>query len=98
MPSGLFTFKIDNFQITNTRAAHTDTVYVSVTVKVGSETPLTAGTPKSLGNLNNGTFSTGVSCANVPPGGLPLVFNYLIVNAGSGPAGTVLKNMEALGT
>jgi len=97
MPSGLFTLKIDNFQITNTRSAHTDTVYVSVAVKVGSETPLTVGTPKSLGNLNNGTFTTGVSCPNFAPIAFPLVLNYLIVNVGSSPASTVLSTMEELG-
>ena len=95
-----FTFNLDSFQITQTRSAHTDTVWASLTVKIGSESiPATASTQKPLGNLNNGTYSTGLSCPNiniVPR--LPVVFNYLIVNAGSAGADAVRQALGAVGT
>jgi hypothetical protein len=69
-------------------------------VKIGSESiPATASTQKPLGNLNNGTYSTGLSCPNiniVPR--LPVVFNYLIVNAGSAGADAVRQALGAVGT
>ena len=94
-----FTFNLDNFQITQTRSAHTDTVYASLTVRVGSESaPATVSTLKSLGNLNNGTFSTGLTCPNVTiVPRLPVVFNYLIVNAGSAAALDVRQAIDSVG-
>jgi hypothetical protein len=93
----LFTFNLDSFQITNTRSKHTDTVYATLTVKIGDTTPQTAFTKKSLGNLNNGTYNTGVTCPNVTiDPGIPVVVNYLIVNAGSASADAVTSALQSV--
>jgi hypothetical protein len=94
----LFSFNLDSFQITDTRSAHTDTDYASLTVKVGSNTPQTI-TSRNLGNLNNGTFNIGLSCAGlaISPDS-PVVFNYLIVNSGSSTAAAVGLVLEEIGT
>lgn len=94
----LFSFNLVSFQITDTRSAHTDTDYASVTVKVGSSTPQTI-TSQNLGNLNNGTFGIGLSCAGVTiDPDSPIVFNYLIVNSGSSTAAAVGSVLEDIGT
>ena len=51
----LFSFNLDSFQITDTRSAHTDTDYASVTVKVGSNTPQTI-TSQNLGQPEQRDF------------------------------------------
>jgi hypothetical protein len=94
----LFSFNLDSFQITDTRSAHTDTDYASVAVKVGGNTPQTITSP-NLGNLNNGTFDIGLSCAGVTiDPDTPIVFNYLIVNSGSSTAAAVGLVLEEIGT
>jgi hypothetical protein len=77
----IFSIVLDTFQITQTRSAHTDTDYVSVTLQIGGGTA-TQSVCKPMGNLNNGTFNPGVGFAAVNvPEGAPVVINYLILNS-----------------
>jgi hypothetical protein len=77
----LYTFSLDSFQIRNTRARHEDTDYAAFTVMVGNGPPQTL--QKAMGNLNNGTFSVGLSIGPVPIAAYqPVVMNYLILNSG----------------
>jgi hypothetical protein len=77
----IFSIAVNNFQITQTRSAHTDTDYVSVTLQIGGG-PATQSTCTPMGNLNNGTFNpgTGFPAVNVPEGS-SIVINYLILNS-----------------
>jgi hypothetical protein len=73
---------LDSFQITNTRSRHEDTDYVSFAVTVGKN-----GTPrtqtKSMGDLNNGVFSVGLTFDDVAVAANEvLVVTYLIMNSG----------------
>jgi hypothetical protein len=96
----LFSFNLDSFQIVNTRSAHTDTDYACVTVKT-STLPNNVHTQMSqnLGNLNNGTFHIGLSCAGLTiyPDS-PVVFNYLIFNSGTFTEGAVSNMLTQIGT
>lgn len=58
MSSAIYDFSFDSFQITNTRARHTDTDFVTFSVAIGSKEPLTA--VKYMGDLNNGTYQPGL--------------------------------------
>jgi hypothetical protein len=77
----IFSILLETFQITQTRSAHTDTDYVSVTLQIGGGTA-TQSICKPMGNLNNGTFNPGVGfpAVNIPEGA-PVVINYLILNS-----------------
>jgi hypothetical protein len=76
-----FSIVLNTFQITQTRSAHTDTDYVSVTLQIGGG-KATQSVCKPMGNLNNGTFSPGggFPAVNIPEGA-PVVINYLILNS-----------------
>jgi hypothetical protein len=50
----VYTYTLKSFKITDTRARHNDTDFVSMAVKVGANPPITAPT-KSMGDVNNGT-------------------------------------------
>jgi hypothetical protein len=77
----IFSIVVETFQITQTRSAHTDTDYVSVTLQIGGGTA-TQSTCKPMGNLNNGTFNPAVGFPSVNiPEGAPVVINYLILNS-----------------
>jgi hypothetical protein len=94
------TFSLDSFRITDTRSRHEDTDYVSFTLLVrdgsGKGTPQTL--KKSMGNLNNGTFTVGLSFPNVVvPAGGSVVFNYLIVNSGHSSESTIDNALESVG-
>lgn len=81
MSSALYDFSLDSFQITNTRARHTDTDFVIFSVTVGTKEPLTA--VKYMGDLNNGTYTPGLVFKGVVVGdGETVVVSYLIVNKG----------------
>jgi len=94
------TFSLDSFRITDTRARHNDTDYVSFTLLVrdaaGKGTPQTL--KKSMGDVNNGTHAVGLSFPNVvvPTDG-SVVFNYLIVNSGHSSEGTIDQALETVG-
>jgi hypothetical protein len=80
MPS--FSFTLDSFKITDTRSLHEDTDYLVFTLRVanGGAVPLV----KSMGNINSGSHTVGLSFPNVQMGVTDAVnLNYIIVNAGS---------------
>ena len=95
------TFSLDSFRITDTRSRHNDTDFVSFTLLVrdasGNGTPQTL--KKSMGDVNNGTHTVGLSFPNVvvPTNG-SVVFNYLIVNSGHNSEGDVDKALETAGS
>jgi hypothetical protein len=91
----IFSIVLDTFQITQTRSAHTDTDYVSVTLQIGGG-KTTQSVCKPMGNLNNGTFNpeVGFAAVNVPEGA-PVVINYLILN--SSLKDSVEAGLEQLG-
>jgi hypothetical protein len=96
----LYSFNLDKFTITDTRSAHTDTDYASLTVWVSTNRDrVQTITSQNLGNLNNGTFNINLSCAGVAvyPDS-PVLFNYLIVNSGSSNAQAVGSILEEIGT
>ena len=80
-----FTVTLDSIRITDTRALHQDTDFVTFTLQLKSATA--AGTAqtlrKSLGDVNNGTTNVGLSFPNVRMDpSQTLIFNYLILNCG----------------
>lgn len=81
MPAN-YTFTLNSFQITDTRALHNDTDLVSISVAVGKNAPTTLPA-KSMGDVNNGGHQVNLSIPNVTvnPGDV-VVFSYSIVNAG----------------
>jgi hypothetical protein len=79
---GTYTFTLDSFKITDTRALHNDTDFVQIGVKVGSGAAITAPA-KAMGDVNNGTHTVNLSVPNVfVPAGETAVFSYSIVNTG----------------
>jgi hypothetical protein len=78
---GVFTFTLNSFQITETRALHNDTDYVSLSVAVGTKPPTTV--VKSMGDVDNGTHEVNLSVPSIAV--LPsesVALTYSIVNAG----------------
>lgn len=78
----LFTFGLDNFEITDTRSAHKDTDYVAFTLGIGGAAPQSI--TKAMGDLNNGTFIVGLGFSEINvPLDASILLNYLIVNVGA---------------
>jgi hypothetical protein len=95
-PVGVFTFTLNSFKITETRALHNDTDYVSLSVRVGTKPPTTV--VKSMGDVDNGTHEVNLSVPNVAVSPTEAVaFTYSIVNAGGIPKfeQTLLKAAES---
>jgi hypothetical protein len=79
---GTYTFTLKSFKITDTRALHNDTDFVSVAVTVGKNPPIVVPT-KSMGDVNNGTHQVNLSIPNVlVEPGQTVAFSYAIVNSG----------------
>jgi PASTA domain len=99
-----FSFVLDSFQITSTRSLLEDTDYVSFTLVVnpqgGQGTPLQTQV-KSMGSINNGSYSVSLSFDNVPVNPTDtVVFNYLIYNSSIPETNArvmVEETMEAVG-
>jgi hypothetical protein len=92
-----YSFSLDSFRITDTRSLHKDTDYVSISLAVGSAPPMTK--VKKMGDLNNGTFKTGLLFDNVSVADtVPVVFTYTIVNNGHGSQANVEKALQQAGT
>src|SRR5262249_11474153 len=80
-PSRFATFTMDSFGISNTRSRHEDTDFVYLSATVGGNP--TVFVKKSMGDVNNGTHSVGLSIeVDIPDDDTPVVFNYLIMNSG----------------
>ena len=79
---GKFNLTVDSFGITQTRSKHEDTNYIGLILRRGTLDPMFM--VESLGNMNNGNHPINVSIPGFDFGQDDiLVFNYLIVNAGS---------------
>jgi len=81
-PAGTYTFTLDGFRVTNTRALLQDTDYASIAVSVGGNAPIMVPA-KAMGGINNGVYPVGLSIPNitVQPGQAVSV-SYAIVNSG----------------
>jgi hypothetical protein len=91
-----FTFAIDSIQIADTRSAHEDTDYVSLTLKVGGAAATTQ--VQRIGNVNNGVHAVNLSFRNVAVNPTDaVVLNYLVVNAGSASTASVTSALMAIG-
>jgi len=74
---------MDNFGISNTRSLHNDTDFVFLSATVGANPPVFV--QKSMGDVNNGTHSVGLSIeVDIPDDDTIVVFSYLIINNGHG--------------
>jgi hypothetical protein len=82
VPKTLYNFTLESFKITDTRSVHNDTDFVAVSVKVGSNAPITLPT-KSMGDVNNGVHKVGLVVPNLDiPANTVVAFSYSIVNTG----------------
>jgi PASTA domain len=78
-----FNVTIDSIGITQTRSKHEDTNYIGLILKLGSLDPQKP-VIQSLGNMNNGNHPVNLSTGVFDFGqDDTLLFNYVIVNAGS---------------
>jgi len=83
-PVAVYTFTLDSFRITETRALHNDTDYVCTAVVVGQNPPITSAV-QYMGNVNNGTHQVNLSIPGVAVGPNDhSAFTYSIVNCGHG--------------
>src|SRR4029077_6096514 len=88
------TFTMDSFGISNTRSLHNDTDFVYLSATVGANP--TVFVKKSMGDVNNGTHSVGLSIeVDIPDDDTIVVFNYLIMNSGHGDDNTRTKAAQA---
>jgi hypothetical protein len=87
-------FSLDSIRITETRALHNDTDFVSVSITVGANPAITQ--TRAMGDLNNGTYqvSLGVS-ADIPADDTQVIFTYTIVNNGHTDQSTFEKAVSA---
>jgi len=78
----LYTFRLDCFQISDTRSLHTDTDYVAIGLQIGDRTFPTQ--TKAMGDLNNGHYPVGLAFEDIliADPATPVIFNYQIVNSG----------------
>ena len=82
-PARFATFTMDNFGISNTRSLHNDTDFVFLSATVGANPPVFV--QKSMGDVNNGAHSVGLSIeVDIPDDDTEVVFSYLIINNGHG--------------
>jgi len=78
-----YTITLENFRIDQTWSFHHDTDFVDFAVKVGGQPAPNSPQHKSMGDLNNGTFSVGISYDIIVPSADTLVItNYQIINHG----------------
>jgi hypothetical protein len=79
-PDRFATFTMESLEIWNTRSLHNDTDYVTLTAVVGANPPVHA--TKSLGDLNNGTHSVGLSIeVDIPDDDTAVAFIYMVRNS-----------------
>jgi hypothetical protein len=91
-----FTFTVESIQIADTRSAHEDTDYVSLTLKVGGDVAKTQ--VQKIGNVNNGVHAVNLSFTNILVNPTDsIVLNYLVVNAGSTSIKSVSDAMMNIG-
>jgi hypothetical protein len=88
----MYRFSVDSFRITDTRAWHEDTDYVSVSLAVGNRPPLTQ--TRRIGDVNNVTHRVGIAFQVPVADTETAVLTYAIVNNGHGKPGDVEKGLE----
>jgi hypothetical protein len=92
-----YDFALEWFTIHNTRARHLDTDYASLSLSVGGQAASTK--TQKMGDLNNGTYSTGLTFENVAIGDEQIVvFSYTIMNNGHSNPDVVEKNLADAAT
>lgn len=79
---GSYTFTLDKFHISHTRALHNDTDTVSIGVKVGNGAVQTQ--IKHMGDVNDGDHHVGLAIGpiEIDDAATPIVVNYQILNSG----------------
>lgn len=90
-----YTFSLDRFRITKTRAMHNDTDYVSFALKVGDQ--MFPNQTRGMGDLNDGTYDVGLKFEKIAidDPSTAVIFNYAIVNNGHTDQATVDKMLNA---
>ena len=97
-PGLAYTFTLNFFKITDTRSLHSDTDFVSISVAVGSKPPINPA-PKSVGDLNNGTYQVNMSIPDITAADTDAVaFTYAIVNSGHDKNDMETQLRSALGS
>lgn len=103
-PASTYALSLDSFTIRQTRSFHEDTDFVSlsaiVLTEVGYEQPTTT-VPRSMGNLNNGTFrNLGQQLAFRLQPNEAVTFSYLILNSGFAGSSSqdLQKTLDAIST
>lgn len=78
-----YTTRLDKFRITNTRALHKDTDYVSLTAGLGDPPVQTVFANMYVGDVNNGDHKVNIQIGPMAdaPGDI-LKFGYVIINHG----------------
>lgn len=90
-----YTITLENFRIDQTWSFHHDTDYVGFGVKVGGQPAPNSPQHKSMGDLNNGIFSVGISYdITVPSADTLVVINYQIVNNGHDNPEQVMSKLD----
>ena len=93
-PARFATFTMDSFGISNTRSLHNDTDFVYLSANVGANPIVFVS--KSMGDVNNGTHSVGLSLeVDIPDDDTAVVFNYLIMNNSHGGNDAKAKAAQA---
>ena len=92
-----YTFSLDSFEIRNTRSRHLDTDYVTFAVTVGNGKPQTQ--TKSMGDLNNGVFSVGLTFKDVAVADeKAVIVTYVILNSGHQSQSDINSELEGAAT
>lgn len=94
VPERFATFTMDSFGVSNTRSLHNDTDFVYLSATVGANPTIYVS--KSMGDVNNGNHSVGLSIeVEIPDDDTIVVFNYLIMNSGHTGDGSRAKAAQA---
>jgi hypothetical protein len=81
-PVAEYFFTIDSIRIVEPRSTFEDTDYVSFSVVVGNNAPITAPV-QSMGNVGKGTYQVNLTIPSVPVGPNDAVsFTYSVLNSG----------------
>src|SRR5580704_13203348 len=85
---------MESMGISDTRSLHNDTDFVLLSATVGANP--TVFLWKSLGDVNNGTHSVGLSIeVDIPDDDTIVAFNYLILNNGHGGNDAMAKAAQS---
>lgn len=90
-----YIFTLNKIRITDTRSVHEDTDFASVALAIGNGVAQTSPA-KSLGNLNNGTFTVSTSVSAAVGATQSAAFTYTVVNSGYN-ANTVEQDLKKWG-